>query len=363
MIGKLIVLVHRYASLVLAAFWMLQAVTGAILVFHWEFDDWGVKAPARKLDPAALGATIDAIPRTHPGSSLIGVYSSAGLPDRFDLLVQNPKGGIDAWRTDGAGKVLRKRPWDYDTPRTGVFQIITTIHQTLLAGDRGKWFLGFSGLLLLTNIGLGLKLAWPRARQWKRALLPAKAKAAPMQVWSWHRAAGLWLGAPAFVSILFGVLLALEAVVFAWFPAPSQTPAVAMAKAEPQGAPVGTAQAISLAMQRFPGARLAAIGLASADEPWIKVRVRQDGELNRAFGRTAVYVSSRSGRVIGVYDPKTAPPSTWLADNLASLHTGEAGGLVGRFIVLIIGLWLASMTGLGVTLWALRRKMRKPKAA
>jgi uncharacterized iron-regulated membrane protein len=29
-------LVHKYLSLTLAALWLLQAVTGVLLVFHWE---------------------------------------------------------------------------------------------------------------------------------------------------------------------------------------------------------------------------------------------------------------------------------------------------------------------------------------
>jgi len=35
-------LLHKYLSLTVAALWLMQAVTGALLVFHWELDDWAV---------------------------------------------------------------------------------------------------------------------------------------------------------------------------------------------------------------------------------------------------------------------------------------------------------------------------------
>jgi len=30
---------HRWIGLIFAAFWLLQAVTGALIVFHWEAED------------------------------------------------------------------------------------------------------------------------------------------------------------------------------------------------------------------------------------------------------------------------------------------------------------------------------------
>ena len=46
---------HNYLSLTLAALWLMQAVTGALLVFHWELDDWAVSGPQRHLHPVRFG--------------------------------------------------------------------------------------------------------------------------------------------------------------------------------------------------------------------------------------------------------------------------------------------------------------------
>ncbi len=47
----------------MAAFWLLQALTGILLVFRWEIDDALVAGPSRPADPAALGARIESIAR------------------------------------------------------------------------------------------------------------------------------------------------------------------------------------------------------------------------------------------------------------------------------------------------------------
>lgn len=43
---------------------------------------------------------------------------------------------------------------------------------------------------------------------------------------------------------------------------------------------------------------------------------------------------------------------------LFPIHTGEAGGIVGRLLSIVIGLWLITMIVAVVLLWAKRRKPR-----
>jgi hypothetical protein len=48
-------LAHKYLSLTMAALWLLQAVTGALLVFHWKLDDSGVSGSRLPLPGLAGG--------------------------------------------------------------------------------------------------------------------------------------------------------------------------------------------------------------------------------------------------------------------------------------------------------------------
>ena len=94
-----------------------------------------------------------------------------------------------------------------------------------------------------------------------------------------------------------------------------------------------------------------------AQAPWFAVRVRQAHDLRRVFGTTIVYVSSRSGHVLGNYDARSMPLKTRLWDAVYACHTGEIGGIVGRCLVAIVGMWLSVMIGLGLSLWFLRRRV------
>src|SRR5256885_2875785 len=83
-------LLHKYLSLTVAALWLMQAVTGALLVFHWELDDWAGAGPQRHLDPVRFGAFLEKLQATHSRQTVKSVYASGGLPGRFDVLMSDP---------------------------------------------------------------------------------------------------------------------------------------------------------------------------------------------------------------------------------------------------------------------------------
>jgi uncharacterized iron-regulated membrane protein len=348
--------VHKYVSLTLAALWILQALTGALLVFHWELDDLTLNLPEKALDVEKFGNSIDAMIASRQYGIPTGVYWSAGQEGRYDVVVQQTEKS-DVLRVDGDGVVLRRRPWNHDFLHIGPFQIITYLHQTLFAHDVGKWILGVSGLFLFTNIVLGLKLAWPRRRTWSAALRPRASHSLAAAAYAWHRAVGLWLGMVALLAIGTGVLMAFETPLAAWFDDARPEPSAEIAAAEVKWpTPIGTAAAITTARARYPSAALTGIDLPSDDNLWFRVELREPGEIHRTSGRTSVYVSSRSGRVIREYAGEKAPLKTRIWDSFYSIHTGEAGGWPGRIAATLIGVWLLSMIVLGLTLWWSRRR-------
>ena len=353
-------LMHRYLSLACAALWLMQAVTGALLVFHWELDDWPVRGAAGPLNPLAFSHAVLTYDASHPGRRIRSAYASGGAPGRFDLLVDSPGGKTDVLRVDGSGIVLRARPWDHDYAHIGVFQDITVLHQTLFAGDLGKWFLGVSGVLLATNLLMGLTLAWPRIGGWRRALIPASSQAPAMGLFAWHRASGLWLGLIALITVGAGITMAFEDPLGDLIGDPRVPPDLAAASAIPRrAAPVTPAEAIAAAFSRYPGAPLDSLTMPAPGQPWYRVRVRHQGEARRIDGQTTVYVSDRDGRVLADYDALRAPIANRAFDSLYAVHTGEIGGTFGRWMAVAVGVWLSAMITLGILLWTARRRLRR----
>ncbi|HWE45667.1 MAG TPA: PepSY-associated TM helix domain-containing protein [Caulobacteraceae bacterium] len=351
---------HKYISLSFVALWILQAVTGVLLVFHWELDDLSLGRASPTFDLAAFGKSIDALRASHAHGTPTGVYSGGGLPGFYDVIVDRPQGHSDVLRVDGVGHILRLRPWDHDYLHVGPFQIATYLHQTLFAHDLGKWIIGLSGMILLSNLILGIKLALPRPGFWRKTLVPKSGKTPAITLFAWHRAVGLWLVVPAFIVISAGVMMAFENPLAGWFDNARPDPPAAVASKEPARAtPVGTAEAIATALRLHPGAYMTGVDLPDKDTPWYHVELRTPGEWRRVSGRTYVYVSSRSGRVLADYDAMKMPLRTRFWDGLYAVHAGEGGRWVTRVLAELIGTWLATMLVLGVSLWSARRNPRR----
>jgi uncharacterized iron-regulated membrane protein len=354
--------IHRYVSLALAAVWLVQALTGVLMVFHWELDDAMVAGEHRPVEPLGVAAAAQRVQRERPESTVVAFYATAGAADRFDIYLDNPQGTTDIVRVDGSGQTLMARPLDYDYRRAGLIQAAIVLHQTLFAGDGGKLFLGFSAFILLTNIIMGLTLAWPRRAEWRRALLPTTSRVRIANLFSWHRAVGLWLAIPAMVLIFAGMLSAFEEPLD-HFLGTGEPPAVLADIHSTRvhslaTATVAPAVAMQIALQQFPAATPTSMRMPRQNAPWYEVWMKQPGEARRVYGQTAVYVSAEDGHFITISDALKASWTQRFVFALVPTHTGEIAGLPGRLLAMAVGVWLLTMLVLGVTLWSGRRRSR-----
>ena len=319
-----VIATHRWLGVAAAAFWLLQALTGVLIVFHWEIDD----ALARGAHVATDFHAIETKLRSFEPHSM---WTSAGFADRWDVFLDDR-----TLRIDGAGNILRVQRGD------GVVGTIVVLHQTFLLA---RWLTGTSGALLISNILLGVIAAWPRRGQWGRALRPLPSGARVARLYSWHRAIGLWLAIFALLSVSAGVLLAFDVGY------EQQSPTIS-------GAPhIGMTRAVEIALARYPGAAVSGIGFPTNDNAMWTLTIKQRGELRRAYGKTRIFISAVDGRVAGEYNALTASPAHKFVDYLFSFHTGEMAGLFGRLVVMVTGIWLVIEIGFGLTLWWTRRQL------
>ena len=344
---------HRYISLTLAVLWLLQAVTGCLIIFRWDLDDAGVRGGRGPFDAVAMGQALDRM-SARPGIDVSSVWASNPQANRFNLSYADHGHDRDL-QIDGAGRPLRDRA-DGDLWHGGIWDRLSDLHMDLMQGDMGRVFIGLSGFFLLTNLGLGLKLAWPRAGMWLKALRPPKGRAPPAVLYGWHRMLGLIVVVPAIVVVTAGCLLAFDDAIAAVFKADVPAPQVAPLT----GRPVAPSRALAAAMTAIPGAKLSGFSFPGSN-PYYRVRVRAPGEIPRLWGMTTIYVGAADGRVLSLYDARRlhSPPRV-LLDTVYPLHTGQIGGVFGRLIVMLVGLSLIAMAGLGVGLWWVRRPKPRP---
>lgn len=349
---KPVVKFHRWLSLSLLAFWMVQALTGVLIVFHWEMDDALVPGGPVAVDLPAIERRIAELAPEGSGASVGSVWESGGVAGRFDLYLDRPDRS-SVVLVDGQGKVLRERADGEMVAQGGWVDTLVVLHHNLLAGDVGSWIVGISGVVLLTNLILGLALGWPQRGQWRAVLLPRRGLSGTASTYAWHRAVGLWAAIPALLTVGAGVLMVFSGGVETIVEPPAVEAPVVADMSEHD---VGFARAVASAHQAFPGARLSGVSLPSEEDAFYRVRLLQPDESRRVYGTTTVYVRAENGRIAASYDALADGPARSFVDGLFPFHTGEMGGLAGRLAVMGIGLWLLTMLALGFTLWCRRTR-------
>lgn len=341
--------VHRWLSLGAAIFWLLQAITGILIMFHWEITDAAISDAHRPTDLAAIERRIDTLVPLGSGGKISSIWTTAGAADRYQIYYEGSDGTSGSVRVAGDGSVLH-------TPREdegSVMGFLVGFHHDLL-GSWGSWIVSISGVLLCSNLILGLVAAWPKRGTWRRALTPATRGPAGARLYSWHRAVGLWAAVPALVIAATGTMLKFEDGVGKLVGAEP----VALPANTATGTPVGFATAAGAALAAIPGSSLTQVAWPADGDATYRIRVRDPGEIRRAYGGSIVLVDANNGTVRGAYPIADAAPARAFMSALFPIHTGEAGGLIGRLLSITIGLWLITMIVAGILLWLKRRKPR-----
>jgi uncharacterized iron-regulated membrane protein len=340
---------HRAVGITMAVFWLLQAVTGMLLVFRWELEDTLLAGPRASADAEGLGAAIEEIVRA--GGRPIDLWASSQAATRFDIYYTDTDGAPRVMRVDGSGRTLRDAA-DAGLIGSGAFwDTLTLVHTGLLGGEAGRWVVAASGAILLCNLAVGLRIAWPRAGEWGRALRGRIPGGQAARIRAWHRRFGLWLGALVLPFVAAGVLLCFEDELRTSLAASVPEPPIH----EGRSPGIMPAEALAIAAERDPAARLSAMILPGDAEPWYRVRQLRAGDLPRNWGTSTLFIASSDGQVLGEHSAARAPATRALVDAIYPFHTGQAAGTAGRLLVLLQGAWLATMILLGIRMWRGRR--------
>lgn len=223
-----LVWLHRWVGLLIAAFLILEGLTGSLLAFRVPLERWtnpelfGTPAGRAPLDLATVAERAEAQePHAQIGyfavdhdqvilhvSPRMDPASGKPWPLTFDRLYLDPYTGQELGvRRDG----------DITQGRANLISFLYSLHMNLAVGTAGYWILGIIALAWSIDCFVGLYLTMPTAipgfvRRW----LPAwrvKVRAKPVRVnFDLHRAGGLWFWPVLFVFAWSSVMFNLGSV-------------------------------------------------------------------------------------------------------------------------------------------------------
>lgn len=351
--------VHLWLGLSLGALFVLAGLTGAVLVWYVEIDQWlhPGQASMGSADPAAYDAAIVTVRKAWPGKQGPWRIEVTGRSGAVPLRYYHPPetaGRAHApmlvWLSSDGKRVLRRTFWG-DSAMTWIYDL----HYQLLLGKTGALVMGYAGLALLALLISGLFAWWPRG-SWAKALRFKRRAGQTRRLRDLHKLAGL-LGLPLLAMLAAtGAMLALPAETRMVL-RPMLGDAAVMPQprsAAPDGAQIAPSAAMAAARMAMPQARIAWIEVPGPGHGAYRLRMQQRSDPSRRFPRSHVWVDQYRGAVLASHDADRFPALSALEAWLHPLHDGSAGGLALRLAVLLAGLFPLGLFVTGLLRWRRR---------
>lgn len=369
---------HRYIGLVAMLFLGFAAITGSVLCFVRPLDaalnaDLFMARPVSS--PIAVPLAVDRYQAQHPElfvrSFPLAVARDRTIPVKIAPSTKGARLGFDQVFLDRAdGHLVGVRTAEAAWNRRGAMELLHDVHYTLLAGDWGKWFMGWIAFAWLLGNIVGAYLTIPVRRPfwkgWKRMWRFRFRSALPRMLLDMHRSSGLWLFVPllalAFTSVALNFFTIAYTPIAHRLVAPRPSPFDA-----PPPFPAGVAGTLGFTKAVATVTRAAdgrkdgwrpATALYQPGRQLYGVTLTDDGSANyRLLGPVYYYVDGNDGRVVDVASPYDDTGSA-LTRVLYPVHSGRTFGAIGIALVFVMGLVTFGQCATGFYVWWKKRRNR-----
>ncbi|MEE7625608.1 PepSY-associated TM helix domain-containing protein [Methylobacter sp. Wu8] len=369
--------VHLWLGLSLGLLLSIYGVTGSILVFHEEIDEWLnselliVKPPehsaayrplaavfeaGRKVMPTQAKHTFATYPRNEQAAFKLryAVTAADGVHEMWQV-------AVDPYTAQVTGKRLLERS-DSVIPQTFI-DFIFKLHYALLikSHDVSTVVVGLSGALLMISVLTGLIVWWPLTGRWRQALTVKRKASAERLHYDLHKTAGFYTALVLLPVLFSGIYMVLPHNVVPvlelfspvtyryWF---RSTPPVGSTQA------IGMDEAVAIALQRYPAGRPHSI--YGAPEPTKTYTVCQNGvdAPGSLLQRRCLVMDRYSGKILDLDDPTIGTAGEVFTQWQWPLHSGQAFGMTGRILVFLTGLACPLLFVTGLIRWQQKRRAK-----
>lgn len=372
-----LVLLHRYMGLATAVFLVLAGLTGSVLAFNHELDEWlnpqfyEATSQGERLPPGAL---VDAVQTAHPKLQVwyMEYPQEAGHTALLAAVPRNdPATGqpfnernqvfyLDPVSAEHKGA----RYWgECCFQRENFIPFILEFHYNLtLPGNWGLLLMGGVAITWVIDCFIALWLTLPRGKPfWKKWATAWKVKGghAYRLNFDLHRAGGLWLWLLLLPIAVSSVAMNLPSQVFK--PAVSLfspiEPSVYEARGRMPADQLGTTQlsyqqAYERALQE--GKRLgltAAIGELYYSFEYNFYGAGFGQHDTDAHGKSWLFFHGTDGRLLGQEIAGQGTLGEQFYRLQLPIHGGRIIGVTGQIMIAVLGVLIAGLSGTGVYIW------------
>jgi uncharacterized iron-regulated membrane protein len=349
---------HEWSSLVSTVFLLVLCLTGLPLVFHHQIGAWlGTEVVSPPLPASAPRIALDQVmaAATSRFPSKVGMYVSQEPDDDtiwYVTMGDTPTSTIDLKQVAvdaRTGAALAEPKLD-----RGLMFVIHEIHVDLFAGEWGKLFLGFMGLLMLAAIVSGVVLYAPFMR--KLRFGEVRRERSPRVKWlDLHNLLGI-------VTLTWAIVVGATGIVNTWADLVIEHwrndqvgELLARYRGQPPVTQLGSLEkAFANARAREPGMKIAFIafpGTAWASEHHYGVFLRGRTALTQRLVRP-VLVDAVTGEVSASREPPWYMKTLLLSQ---PLHFGDYGGVPMQWLWALLDVLTIVVLGSGLYLWLGKR--------
>jgi uncharacterized iron-regulated membrane protein len=349
---------HKWSSLVSTLFLFVLCLTGLPLIFHHQIDAWlGTEVVAPTLRADAPHVTLDQVMAA----------AKARFPSKAGMYVSQEPDDDTIWYvtmgdTPASTTGLKQLAVDARTGRPlaeprldrGLMFVIHSIHVELFAGEPGKLFLGFMGLLMLAAIVSGVVLYAPFMRKLRFGEV-RRDRSARVKWLDLHNLLGIVTLTWAIVVGATGIVNTWADLVIAHWRNDQMASMLAAYRGLPPVTQLGSLEtAFTAARAREPAMKIAFIafpGTAFSSQHHYGVFMRGKTALTARLVKP-VLVDAVTGEVTA----SRAPP--WTMDVLLlsqPLHFGDYGGVAMQWLWALMDVFTLIVLGSGLYLWLGKR--------
>lgn len=347
--------VHLWLGLTLGVIGVLLGISGCILVFDHEIDQW--LHPARYAMGGG-GAALQLADYASIAEKEVGNKARAGtisMPDRKTgpvTVFVLAEGGVHRVYIDPSGGDVLDR-----TATRDLIPWMHTFHESLMLRDLGHRLVGIVGIAMLISSLSGIYLWWP-AGPFRRETFGFRRGF--MLHRNLHYTIGFWgallLAMLSFTGIFLGFPEAGRSVVASLSNVSPSPRGLQSATAE--GPRIGINEAADIARALYPGSQVTSAGFPAGPRGVYRVSLRVDANADAREGPIVV-IDPRSREVLYRVDPSTQGAGDTFLLWLRILHEGSAGGDAGRIITLLGGLMPAILMVTGLLIWLRKRRPQR----